>query len=1706
MKFFTKSLLIAFVLFGSTNLIAQSLSCLNNLNVSLDQNGEVVMDAEMILFGGPYDFNAMKVEPSVFYCAEIGEQTVSVTDTTSNNSCWSTVQIEDKFPPVAICDENIIIHLENPEDGIYTTETAAIDYADESWDNCTAAEELRYTFTPQDPSTNPNYNSELNTSTKISVFDENDGKYAQETNNIYIWDESNNWNSCWTTLDFVLGPCEDFDWEVDVSVPLENINISAFEVDASELSPSYLSSETDYNYNEVFPVSSVCHPDALTINWVDSITDLSDGAYIIHRTFTAINWLLSETRIYQQNITNTNTPTLVCSEMVTISLSPFGESSLNPDMFLQAGNSADDLDLNISTVYCEDIANSPLMIQVTGSIDGMDVSCNSILNVEDKTPPTPIAIQNLVLVLDQNGEAILDDEDINNGSFDGCSENVTLSLSQYYFNTDHIGNNTVILTVCDEYDNCNSTWTNVQVVNSNANLSCNDHINISLDNAGEIHLTPDMGLEGGPYDFDILTITPSFLDCDDIGMDITYTVTDTVSDNSCWGTLYVEDKLAPVVILTNNIVLSLTEGENGEAPNGKLFAETIDNGSYDNCTSQENLMFEPAFYEFDCSHLGVQVISLTVTDESGNSNEGIVEILVQAIDGSTGEITCPADIVVDCGIDLNDENIISNLLGEPSFDNDQVCNSLSYQDVNGFDENDDGDLDDVFTIDGFEISESFKFECGYGSIVRQWISNDGLGCTQHIYVKSSSLLFDGASMIDWPYSEDYFINLAINDGQASCYVPGESSSVSIESVDENQAIVSMECIDDICELPTWVEHDCELIGYNVTSDTLFFEENYCAIITTTYTVVNWCVYDELTNEGLWSYEVVSNFKDDIDPQAEASDAQIVLECEGESTLGLYILPDSGTCVNDQYYMEVFVDYFSDNSIDLEWSSWSPVDLGVASSPLWDDDDGNGIPDVRIGNIGGVDNVTENTVPNDFVYAITLPEDAPVTSGSDQHLVIWKVFDFCGNLLTTSNNFTIQGDATDDIVPIPYCVNQSTALMEEDEEGNIDLTIYAIDFDLGSYDNCTSNENLRFTFSDTPPSEDSLYQNTDRSSYLIVEYPGAGTDMITIFLDVYVWDENNNYDFCTTELRITIGDCLGFSWEEDVFFPLELIEITALGISPDSLSPDQLVQNHGYEMAEVEPTYTECWEENMFSNYTDIVFDLGNGAYKILRTWVILNWLEGETYEYTQIIKNYNEFDFICDFLPRSEEVIDCDFGHTLEDDVEWPSFLNINDHRISPAELVEFSDVDPLDSEPSFYNTPDQYVSSYVDLLGPFTPEALVILRQWTVTRMDFPTLEWEFEQTITIDLTQFSPVVSTQTVNLRPIPNVTLADGVETDEMGLVVFDESTIYNPIKADEAHNGITVKDIVLLGRHILGISELEDNQLVAADISEDAVLSSYDVVLMQKAIAGLEDVFSTEWRFTETSSGIISETTNSIQYLGIKPGDLDDDAYLMGFEKETTEHDLIVQDVVLNAGQTYEIDLTLDASFITSGVQASYLINNELVTIVDVTAPMFDNVQTNFHVNEAGELNMVVSNADFSEIELQEGETVFSLTVFANQNTTMANAIKTAENRNSYLLDENLTLIPLGSSTENVIPSSNNNIVDNGSVKVYPNPANDVLNIALSDYPEKMINIELFNVIGEKVLENSTTESIQLSHLTPGVYTYILHFENSIMAGKLQIAR
>ncbi|MEO1263156.1 MAG: M43 family zinc metalloprotease [Bacteroidota bacterium] len=118
------------------------------------------------------------------------------------------------------------------------------------------------------------------------------------------------------------------------------------------------------------------------------------------------------------------------------------------------------------------------------------------------------------------------------------------------------------------------------------------------------------------------------------------TVTDMVGCSAQgWVPIIGMDTEVPTLVFFDEITLQIEDETVTFDPS------SADNGSADNCSM---LNFETAQTEFDCSNVGSQTVTITVSDESGNSANGFVTLIIE--DAVAPEINCPDDItVIDCG-------------------------------------------------------------------------------------------------------------------------------------------------------------------------------------------------------------------------------------------------------------------------------------------------------------------------------------------------------------------------------------------------------------------------------------------------------------------------------------------------------------------------------------------------------------------------------------------------------------------------------------------------------------------------------------------------------------------------------------------------------------------------------------------------------------------------------------------------------------------------------------------------------------------------------------------------------------------------------------------------------------------------------------------------------------------------------------------------
>ncbi|MGB0884500.1 MAG: HYR domain-containing protein, partial [Flavobacteriales bacterium] len=294
-------------------------------------------------------------------------------------------------------------------------------------------------------------------------------------------------------------------------------------------------------------------------------------------------------------------------------------------------------------------------------VNGNVSTGTTTLTIVDDMDPVVMG-QDITVALNTDGNAIITAADVDNGSSDNCSFDLSIDMTD--FDCTNVGGNTVTLTGVDAAGNTASTTVTVTIEDNTAPVAMTQDITVELDAAGNATITPSMVNQGSADNCTAvnLFLNTSTFDCSDIGANtVTLTVTDGNNNlASATATVTVVDNMAPVVALQAQTVVLDASG------NAVVSATDFNNGTADNCGITSMTIDMTAF---DCSHVGNNTITFTATDVNGNVSTGTTTLTV--VDNTTPtvnaqNITVALNASGNATIDVDDINL-------GSFDN---CSSL----------------------------------------------------------------------------------------------------------------------------------------------------------------------------------------------------------------------------------------------------------------------------------------------------------------------------------------------------------------------------------------------------------------------------------------------------------------------------------------------------------------------------------------------------------------------------------------------------------------------------------------------------------------------------------------------------------------------------------------------------------------------------------------------------------------------------------------------------------------------------------------------------------------------------------------------------------------------------------------------------------------------------------------------------------------------
>ena len=542
--------------------------------IQLDGTGNASILASQIDNGSsaPCGLQSMTVSPNAFDCTTLGSQSVTLTVTDINNNvstCNANVTVEDTGAPTALC-QNITIQLDG---GTGSATIAPADIDGGSSDGCT-----------------------FSLAAAPTSFD--CSSVGNNTVTLTVTDASNNSNSCNATVTVE-----------DITAPTALCQNITIQLDANG-SASITTADINGGSNDACTFSLGATPTSF------DCSNVGDNTVTLTVTDASSNSSSCDATVTVQDVT---APTALCQN-ITVQLDANGSASITAADIDGGSDDPCNFTLAASTTNfdCSNVGPNTVTLTVTDASNNSN-SCDATVIVEDVTAPTALC-QDITIQLDANGDASITAQDIDGGSDDACGVN-SISVDETSFDCEDLGSNLVTLTVSDVNGNTSSCTANVEVEDNIApTFSCFQSIGKALDANGQATISvADVVNIFSIYDncdeFEDLNFSISQVNfgCSDVGTQtVTITATDQQGNESlpCNATVIIQDNVSPVA-LCQDITIQLDA--NGDAG---ITAQDIDGGSDDAC----NFTLAASTTSFDCSNVGPNTVTLTVTDASNNSS------------------------------------------------------------------------------------------------------------------------------------------------------------------------------------------------------------------------------------------------------------------------------------------------------------------------------------------------------------------------------------------------------------------------------------------------------------------------------------------------------------------------------------------------------------------------------------------------------------------------------------------------------------------------------------------------------------------------------------------------------------------------------------------------------------------------------------------------------------------------------------------------------------------------------------------------------------------------------------------------------------------------------------------------------------------------------------------------------------------------------
>ncbi len=509
--------------------------------------------------------------------------------------------------------------------------------------------------------------------------------------------------------------------------------------------------------------------------------------------------------------------------------------------------------------------------------------------------------------------------------------------------------------------------------------------------------------------------------------------------------------------------------------------------------------------KFCCESLGTNNVAMVVTN--GGNMQAVTWTQVLVEDKTSPIVICPQPFTVGC---------------EEEF---EIPRPIIF---NG-----------VCSIDVLEMTMTEDFDnCGDGTKTVVWSRNSDVICTTVITVDGTSGF--NPYEIKWPqhYTSDIEPGirrecevLVDEDGEAILDDDNNEQYVIVEFPEDIRMGDPFECTDggDTGE-PVWCTNSCGLVGVNFEDQELS-AISACRKIVRRWTVIDWCSWDPNSTEEDDDNDTTDKFTAITDEwlgegawltDSRTTEGAACAQCDKPAGEADFVYFRYDTVDVDGYYTYDQVIKILDFDAPIvsapDTIRLSIVGGATAKGESFDDCVASDIVGASVRDFCGtaesdasgagwsisvfrLDDGVETLVESKDVFGADVTMGTQLGQSGDVHLIRWLVRDGCGNIGRAETYVFF----LEDKAPTPLCIqNLSTSTMNTDGTA----TIWATDFDAGSFDNC-SEVDLFF--------KDAEGNFTSSLTFECGDIEGGVSDEFNI--ELYAVDALGNFDFCNVALQV-----------------------------------------------------------------------------------------------------------------------------------------------------------------------------------------------------------------------------------------------------------------------------------------------------------------------------------------------------------------------------------------------------------------------------------------------------------------------------------------------------------------------------------------------------------------------------------------------------------